>query len=134
MYTTNIYYLFSYFSGMAEEFRSLLNRTDIPDIIMEYDTTFDLGTCYVSWVTFRHTEFNDLPNNPMPTMGLGFLIHDKKLESSHEYFWKMIKEEIPSIATAKNLLICTDEETAIVNALKTVSKGSVKHVLLCNIS
>ena len=46
----------------------------------------------------------------------------------------MIKEEIPSIATAKNLLICTDEETAIVNALKTVSKGSVKHVLLCNIS
>jgi hypothetical protein len=55
-------------------------------------------------------------------MGLGFFIHDKKLESSHEYFWKMIKEEIPSIATAKNLLICTDEETAIVNALKTVSK------------
>ena len=78
MYTTNIYYLFSYFSGMAEEFRSLLNHTDIPDIIMEYDTTFDLGTCYVSWLTFRHTEFNDLPNNPMPTMGLGFLIHDKK--------------------------------------------------------
>jgi hypothetical protein len=107
---------------MAEEFRSLLNRTDIPKIIVEYDTTFDLGTFYVSWVTFRHTEFNDLPRNPMPTMGLACLIHNKKLQSSHEYFWNMIKEEIPSIATATNLVICTDDEAAIVNAIETVSK------------
>ena len=106
---------------MAKELSLLLNRVDIPLIIMEYDTTFDLGNFYVSWLTFRHTEFEDLPNNPMPTMGLACLIHNKKMQSSHDYFWSMIKEAIPSIATAKNVVICTDQEAAIVNSLQIVS-------------
>jgi len=105
---------------MADEFMKLLNRTDLPAIIVEYDTTFDMGNYYVSFVTFRHVEFEDLPDNPMPTMALACFIHTRKTQSSHEYLFNMIKEEIPALATAENVLFCTDEELAIVNAIRKV--------------
>ena len=63
---------------MADEFVRLLNRTDLPAVIVDVDTTFDMGNYYVTWVTFRHFEFEDLPNNPMLTMGLACLIHSRK--------------------------------------------------------
>ncbi|KZS10565.1 Uncharacterized protein APZ42_024881 [Daphnia magna] len=103
---------------MANEFRNLLDRDDLPEMIMEYDTTFNLGNYYVSWITFRFTEFMETEYSPMPTIGLACLIHLKKLQSSHEYFWNMVKEEIPEIASSKKLLICTDQEAAIVNAIE----------------
>nr|CAH0099968.1 unnamed protein product [Daphnia galeata] len=105
---------------MAKEFKLLFNRIDTPSILAEYDTTFDMGNFCVSWWSFGHTEFKDLPDNPMPTMGLACLIHSKKTQSSHEYFFNMIKEEIPELQSAKNILMCTDEEKAIVNAFKKV--------------
>ncbi|EFX75613.1 hypothetical protein DAPPUDRAFT_250260 [Daphnia pulex] len=40
--------------NMADEFLRLLNRTDLPAVIVEVDTTFDMGNYYVTWVTFRH--------------------------------------------------------------------------------
>jgi uncharacterized protein Yka (UPF0111/DUF47 family) len=42
---------------MADEFVRLLNRTDLPAVIVEVDTTFDMGNYIVTWVTFRHVEF-----------------------------------------------------------------------------
>ncbi len=110
--------------AMAEEFQKLLNREDIPAVILEYDTTFNIGNYFVSWLTFRHTEFYDLPDNPMPTVGLACFIHTKKIQSSHEYFWNMVKEEIPSLETATNVLICTDEEQSIVNAIQKVKNSN----------
>ncbi len=107
-------------SEMAHEFELLLNREDLPAVIMELDTTFDIGNYYVTFITFRHSEFEDLPDNPMPTMGLACFIHTSKQQSSHEYFLNMIKEEIPPLQSAKNVMMCTDDETAIVNAFKKV--------------
>jgi hypothetical protein len=54
---------------MVEEFEQLFNRKDIQAIIVECDTTFNIGKYFVTWVNFRHTEFYDLPDNPMPTVG-----------------------------------------------------------------
>lgn len=108
---------------MADEFLRLLNRTDLPAVIVEVDTTFDMGNYIVTWVTFRHVEFEDLPDNPMPTMGLACLIHSRKTQSCHEYLLNMIKDEIPALATAKNVKFCTDEERAIVNAIHKVRTG-----------
>ena len=70
-------------------------------MIMEYDTTFDLGNFYLSWLTFRVTDFYDLETSPMPTAGLACFIHSKKLQASHEYFFNMVKEEIPELTSAK---------------------------------
>ena len=105
---------------MVDEFKKLLNRTDLPALLMDYDTTFNLGNFYVSWLTFRVTDFEDLEACPMPTAGLACFIHGKKEQSSHEYFLNMIKEEIPELSSATNVLICTDEDTSIVNAFEKV--------------
>ena len=70
---------------------------------MEYDTTFNLGNYYMSWVTFRFTEFEDFPNSPMPTVGLECLIHKTKLQSVHEYFWNIISKEAPQLNNATNV-------------------------------
>lgn len=86
---------------MSYEFQRLLDRTDLPAVIMEYDTTFNMGNFYVSWLTFRHTEFEDLPANPMPTIGLACFIHTSKSQASHEYFFNMIKDEVPMLKDAK---------------------------------
>lgn len=58
-----------FYLGMVEEFEQLFNRKDIQAIIVECDTTFNIGNYFVTWVNFRHTEFYDLPDNPMPTVG-----------------------------------------------------------------
>lgn len=105
---------------MLVELKNLFNRTDIPSMILEYDTTFNLGNYYMSWLTFRFTEFCDLPNNPMPTIGLACFIHKSKTQSVHEYFWNILHHHIPELNEASNVLICTDEEYSIVNAIKKV--------------
>lgn len=74
---------------MLVEFKNLINPVDLPVLIMEYDTTFNLGNYYMSWLTFRFTEFCDLPKNSMPTIGLACFLHKKKLQSVHEYFWNI---------------------------------------------
>jgi hypothetical protein len=107
---------------MAKEFELLFDRTDTPAIIMQYDTTFDMGNFCVSWLSFRHTEFMDLfrfaRQSHATTMGSASLIDSKKTQSSHEYFFKMIKQEIPALQSKKNILMCTDEEKVIVNGFK----------------
>ena len=66
---------------MAEEFKKLLNRNDLPAMIVEIDTTFDMGNYYITWITFRVTDFYDLETSPMPTAGLACFIHSKKLQA-----------------------------------------------------
>ncbi len=105
---------------MAEEFKKLLNRNDLPAMIVDIDTTFDMGNYYITWITFRVTDFYDLETSPMPTAGLACFIHSKKLQASHEYFLNMVNEEIPELKSATNVLFCSDEEAAIVNALEKV--------------
>ena len=105
---------------MMVEFKQLLNRDDLPTLIIQYDTTFDLGNYYMSWATFRFTEFMDQPDNPMPTIGLACFIHNRKFEKDHEYFWRILVDKVPELECAKNVVICTDEERAIVNAIKKV--------------
>ncbi|KZR99045.1 Uncharacterized protein APZ42_005260 [Daphnia magna] len=42
---------------MAHEFELLLDRNDLPAIIMEYDTTFDMGNFYsrnITYITYLH--------------------------------------------------------------------------------
>ncbi|KZS02878.1 Uncharacterized protein APZ42_034528 [Daphnia magna] len=108
------------FAEMANEFRNLLDWDDLPEMIMEYDTTFNLGNYYVSWITFCFTEFMETEDSPMATIDLACLIHLKKRQSSHKCFWNMVKEEIPEIASSKKLLICTDQEAAIVNDIEKI--------------
>ncbi len=105
---------------MLVEFKKLINREDLPSLIVEYDTTFNLRNYYMSWMTFHFTEFHDLPKSSMPTIGLACMIHKTKLQAVHEYFWSIISEKISELNDASNVLLCTDKEKSIVNAISKV--------------
>ena len=80
---------------MAQQFRKLLNRNVLPTLVVQYDTTFDFGNYYYSWITFTFTEFENAPTSPMPTIGFACSIHNRKLQKDHEYIWTMVVDVIP---------------------------------------
>ena len=81
---------------MCNVCKCLLNRKDIPHLCFSYDTTFKLGDIYVSILIVRFQEMEEAPVIPLMFM----------------------LEEFPELLTATNIYFVTDEETAIVNAIK----------------
>ena len=66
---------------MIQELNSVIQLKD-EDLLLSYDTTFNLGEFYVSPLVFKHVVFTD---NPL-VAGL-FLIHERKLSETHEHFF-----------------------------------------------
>ena len=79
---------------------------------LSYDTTFEMGDFYVSVLTYRQTEFEE-----MPVIPLIFMLHMDRLQTIHEFFFSRVAELIPQIAESKNVIIVTDAEKAITNAV-----------------
>ena len=61
--------------------------------LMSYDTTFQLGDFYVSPLLFRNTLFKKSPI--MPAM---FLIHERKLSSTHKEMMMSVAKELPFVS------------------------------------
>jgi hypothetical protein len=78
--------------------------------LLSYDTTFSLGEFYVSPLLFRHVAFNE-----EPVMMVAVLVHERKLQLHHEAFFKTI---LKSLKNTRNVPIATDEEPALVNAIR----------------
>ncbi len=85
-------------------------------VILEYDTTFNLGNFYLSYIVCQRK------------FPIAFLIHTKKYESVHIEFWKIISGKIESF---NNVVIASDREPAIVKAISTVLPN-VKQVFCYN--
>ena len=81
-------------------------------MVLAYYTTYECGNFYVSVLTFRGTEFD-----PSPVIPLMYFIHTSKTQDVHDYFFRRLSEILPEILTANNVVICTDEEAAIVNSI-----------------
>ena len=77
-----------------------------------------MGDYYLSVLTFRQTEFEETPVVP-----LLFMIHERRIESVHDYFFKRLLDLLPDVSTCKRLVIVSDEETAIVNAIRNNLPG-----------
>jgi len=74
-----------YNPDLVEVFNSLLSSftdQDKPTVTVTYDTPFNLGDFYVSVLLFRETEFD-----PSPIVPLAFLLHERKLQSTHDEFF-----------------------------------------------
>lgn len=80
---------------------------------MSYDTTFLLGDFYLSFLVFRETEFSTVPAIPCI-----YFIHERKLLETHEEFWSLVVRYVPELTSCKNTFIVTDQEAAIVSAIK----------------
>ena len=81
-------------------------------IILAYDTTFQLGDFYTSPILFCHIYFQG-----SPIISLAFLVHDQKFQVSHEEMFSKLAEKIPNLKKKKVLPI-VDREKGINNAIK----------------
>lgn len=102
----------------VEKFAALLNRKDLPPMCISCDTTFNLGDFFVTIYTYRHTEFT-----AKPTIAVFFMFHETKSEEDHVFFLRHIVKTVPALKKCReggNVYMVTDNEKAIVNAIKEV--------------
>ena len=92
--------------------RTLSDRSNATVQQLSYDTTFCLGDYYLSVLLFRETQFEQCPVLP-----LSYLLHERKLMTTHDAFFKHMKAVLPHLDCAKNVLIVTDQEKAITEAV-----------------
>jgi len=126
-----------YDPALMSTFKSLLSTsyTDLPTQQLTYDTTFNLGDFFLSVLLFRNTNFDEQPVIP-----LAYLIHERKLTSTHTQFFAHMKTVCPEIGTAKNVVIITDQELSIRQGIRAAYPDvrlflCWNHVLqVCNIS
>jgi hypothetical protein len=71
-----------------------------------------MGDFYVKVVIFRHTEFEEAPVIP-----LIFMIHMKRIEFIHSFLFSWVAELVPEITGSKNIIIVSEGEKAITNAI-----------------
>ena len=94
---------------IIEELNLVISSHDI-NLLCSYDTTFSLGDFYVSPLVFKHILFE---NNPI--ISAMFLIHERKLQETHDVFFKMFHKLVKK---TKGIPIVTDMEAAIVNSIR----------------
>lgn len=108
---------------ILEELNRVVKLKD-RDFLFSYDTTFSLGEFYVSPLVFKHTLFE---KNPL--VAALFLIHERKLQETHDVFFKKLPQLVKPL---KGLPIVTDMETAIVKAIREntplVQMGCWRHM------
>ena len=111
----NTYPDLSVIFGMQELLEELDNvlLLESDNQLLSYDTTFQLGDFYVSPFIFRHTIFSEKPCVPAI-----FLLHERKLTSTHSEFFNELRSRIPSLRKSKSPLV-TDREHAITTALSS---------------
>ncbi len=70
-----------YDENLMDKFKAVINRADLPALCLSYDTTYKLGDFYVSFLVFREIKFEEKPCIPAI-----YLIHERKLEETHDFF------------------------------------------------
>lgn len=99
--------------GTIAEFKEFLFREDLSSQCLTYDTTFEMGLFNLSALTYRQIEFEETPAVPLMLM-----IHEHNIASVHDFFFARLAEILPDLKSAENVIIITDEEDAVLQALK----------------
>ena len=88
--------------------------------LLGYDTQFQLGNYYVSWICIRDIRMKDRKSGKSPVIPIVQVIHERKIAMHHDIAWTIITNLIPEICTAKFLATSDAEFTPL---LKKVSLG-----------
>ena len=102
------------------------HNSDRPLQTLSYDTTLCPGDFYISVLLFRHTDFS-----PAPTIPLAYLLHERKTTETHTDFFRHLRAVCPQVSGMPNLIIITDQERAIMQAIHDVCP-SLQHFLCWN--
>ena len=76
---------------ILSELNSVLTLKSDEPVLLSYETTFNVGDFFVSVLVFRHVLFKN-----GVTIPAAFLIHDRKNQSTHDEFFRIIAEEVPN--------------------------------------
>ena len=95
---------------MIYEVDKLLPMSTQTPQLLSYDTT---GDFYLSPLLFCHVAFS-----PSPVLPALFLIHERKLQTTHQEFMKHVSKVIPSLTNSRlKIPIVTDDEAGICKAI-----------------
>ena len=97
---------------LIAEFETVVSNST-ENILLSYDTTFNLGEFYVSPILFKHVAFKEQPVVP-----LLFLVHERKFTYHHQVVFKILKEKMSTPSLLKRVTIVTDMEQGIINAIE----------------
>ena len=81
--------------------------------LIGYDTQFNLGDFYVSWITIRDIRYIDKKSGKCPVIPGVQVIHERKLALHHEQAWDVITNLIPEFKTKKLVAVSDDEFTSL---------------------
>ena len=88
-----------------------------------YDTQFNLGDYYISWVKIRDVRFRNRVSGKCPILAAVQVMHKCKIQMHHELAWQIITNLIPEFGTAKLVATSDDEFTGLLEKFK--KKGIV---------
>ena len=101
-------------ADILQEASNVLGLRD-PTTLASYDTTFKLGVFYVSAFVLKHTAFKEKPIFPVM-----FLLHERKLDATHERFFRILQSKLKFPQGNYKLPICTVQESSIINGIDNV--------------
>jgi len=113
-------------------FKSVLSSNE--KIILEYDTTFNLGDFYLSYIISPNPFLrNTVKSQTSPKFPLIYLIHRKKHQSVHETLLRCFKRKLlqHDILFEEKIFFATDREQGILNAIRNVFPKN-GNVFCCN--
>ena len=100
-------------TGSVKNVRNILKQRGLPVMRLGYDTTFNLSSeCYVSFITYRHTEFIQEPTAAVLT-----LFHETKSQMVHKIALETLDKCIPELKNSKGAIWTADRESAIINEI-----------------
>jgi len=109
---------------VLDEMNNLLQIGNTGGQLFSYDTTFELGDIYVSALLMCHVLFYGAPVIPV-----GFLLHERRLESSHGEFMEFISTKFPLLCQIDKPIkfpLVTDEEQAICSSIDKWTPGFIR--------
>ena len=104
---------------VLQELDHIISAVTKSPTLLSHDTTFQLGDFYVSPVLFHQVLFNE---NLVITAA--FILHERKFQSAHEEFMKIINLKLPSLSKLKKPIpIVTDDDIGLCAAINKCLSG-----------
>jgi len=93
-------------------------------LVLHYDTTFNVGPFFTSILSMRHPLFKNEPLIP-----IAVVFHETTNEEAHDVFFKYVCKVYDF--NAENIIIVTDREKSITNAIQ-IHMGKATHLYCWN--